>query len=530
MEYLTTKKIAAKWGISQRRVSVLCNQGRIEGAKKLDWIWMIPANAKKPQDKRQKKAIKQISDHLWQNVEKLIFDYEKSINEEIKKTNGIYYTDFKMVDLMFKDLKLNKSSIVMDPCCGAGSFLIGAKKNGYKEIYGLDNDAKALDICKQNIKEVKLFHFDTLSNNFDTIINKNNIKRPDLIIGNPPYAPITSNVILKSELEFMKKVKNSGNNLFIAALYRALEIVKDKGIVSYIIPKNFLHVKAYNLVRKEILNNYKIISIVDIGAYFKNVRGEQIILTIKKELPNNKHKIKFKKLIDNRFQVLTKVNQNYYKDEILIFESKEDINIYEKLSSLYRNLGDICTGYIGRGKSKDINAVSGRNLIKFGIKDLPISVPEKGNKIFIQNIYSAESGIIGSFAGNLNAKETVTVITDSNENICRYLLGILHSRLCNYYLIKYCFNNSKLTMHTDAKYIKKIPVIINKNSKEYLEMINLVKEIEKTEYLSAKWMELFERMNSLVYRIYKLEIEEIKFIERTMRRIQSKRWFANYER
>ncbi len=34
MEYLTVKEIAEKWGISGRRVNLLCNEGRIEGAEK----------------------------------------------------------------------------------------------------------------------------------------------------------------------------------------------------------------------------------------------------------------------------------------------------------------------------------------------------------------------------------------------------------------------------------------------------------------------------------------------------------------
>ena len=76
-------------------------------------------------------------------------------------------------------------------------------------------------------------------------------------------------------------MSDSGNNLFVAALMRAFEIVKENGIVSYIIPKNFLHVAGYSLLRRTLLEEKTIISIIDIGAYFKNVRGEQIILTVK---------------------------------------------------------------------------------------------------------------------------------------------------------------------------------------------------------------------------------------------------------
>lgn len=53
MEYLSAKEVANKWGISSRRVQVLCEEGRIEGAFKLSDVWVIPKDAKKPVDRRR---------------------------------------------------------------------------------------------------------------------------------------------------------------------------------------------------------------------------------------------------------------------------------------------------------------------------------------------------------------------------------------------------------------------------------------------------------------------------------------------
>lgn len=103
----------------------------------------------------------------------------------------------------------------------------------------------------------------------------------DCIIGNPPYVPLSEEVTLNGQYAFRRQVSNMGNNLFIAAILRSLSLLKDGGILSYIIPKNFLHVSAYTLLRRKLLQDYTILSIVDIGSYFKSVRGEQIILTIK---------------------------------------------------------------------------------------------------------------------------------------------------------------------------------------------------------------------------------------------------------
>ena len=52
MEYLTSPEMAEKWGLSSRRVSLLCAQDRIEGAIKKGKTWLIPSDTQKPADAR----------------------------------------------------------------------------------------------------------------------------------------------------------------------------------------------------------------------------------------------------------------------------------------------------------------------------------------------------------------------------------------------------------------------------------------------------------------------------------------------
>ena len=51
-EYMTVKEVAEKWGLSVRRVQLLCVEGRIEGAMKYASVWAIPKDAEKPKDER----------------------------------------------------------------------------------------------------------------------------------------------------------------------------------------------------------------------------------------------------------------------------------------------------------------------------------------------------------------------------------------------------------------------------------------------------------------------------------------------
>lgn len=54
MEYLSIKQISEKWGITVRRIQVLCAERRIPGATKIGSYWAIPADTEKPNDQRIK--------------------------------------------------------------------------------------------------------------------------------------------------------------------------------------------------------------------------------------------------------------------------------------------------------------------------------------------------------------------------------------------------------------------------------------------------------------------------------------------
>jgi hypothetical protein len=56
MDWMTAKEAGELWGITTRRVQVLCDNNQIEGVMRLGRIWVIPKNAQKPLDGRTKNA------------------------------------------------------------------------------------------------------------------------------------------------------------------------------------------------------------------------------------------------------------------------------------------------------------------------------------------------------------------------------------------------------------------------------------------------------------------------------------------
>lgn len=55
MDYISIAEAAEKWGITPRRVQVLCAQGRVFGAGRVGRTWAIPKDAEKPSDARKEK-------------------------------------------------------------------------------------------------------------------------------------------------------------------------------------------------------------------------------------------------------------------------------------------------------------------------------------------------------------------------------------------------------------------------------------------------------------------------------------------
>ena len=59
--FITVKQAAEKWGISDRRVRILCAEGKISGAYQQGRGWKIPENATKPTDGRYKTSANLLS-------------------------------------------------------------------------------------------------------------------------------------------------------------------------------------------------------------------------------------------------------------------------------------------------------------------------------------------------------------------------------------------------------------------------------------------------------------------------------------
>ena len=102
MNYISVREAAERWEMTPRRVQVLCNDGRIDGAQRVGNVWTIPENADKPIDARKKiiapkaKANSNITiERIWAMPNKNTFEIKPIhdlIVEEI--TDGVWIDPF----------------------------------------------------------------------------------------------------------------------------------------------------------------------------------------------------------------------------------------------------------------------------------------------------------------------------------------------------------------------------------------------------------------------------------------------------
>lgn len=240
-----------------------------------------------------------------------------------RKKSGITFTPINLVVYAFKDiLHLTTKQIVnksfLDLSLGNGAFVIGLliylkdidKKfklipfiNNY--IYGIDIKKENIFFTKLNLKVlVSYFGEDAskLSFNFKVgdsikIFLSNSQKRNyDFIIGNPPYIkqqnlPLEYRNLLLDNFQSIK----SNYNIYYAFVEMTLSLLSKDGTALYLLPNYLLKIKSAQTLRKIIIENSALDTIVDFGPYkmFQGVDTYSMLLKLKKST-KNKSKVKFK--------------------------------------------------------------------------------------------------------------------------------------------------------------------------------------------------------------------------------------------
>lgn len=94
MNYIKVSQAAEKWGLSARRVRILCQENKIDGVIRKGNLYMIPENAQKPADGRRKASRQVIS---FERIEELKaeLDTRRPLTQgELERLNEEFMIEF----------------------------------------------------------------------------------------------------------------------------------------------------------------------------------------------------------------------------------------------------------------------------------------------------------------------------------------------------------------------------------------------------------------------------------------------------
>jgi len=335
-----------------------------------------------------------------------------------KKREGIFYTPRFVVEFMMKQIfnEFISSNTdfrklkFLDAACGSGSFLIKIfdyisnailkqQSNGvtseelpnlfYEEkvkiieenIFGVDQDPKAVEIAKLNlflkIAEKKRA-LPTLRDKIkcgNSIIEDRDVDYKkafgwrkefpevvtdglfDVIVGNPPYIRHEELSSIKPYLESNYSVYASTADLYVYFLEKALTLLRNDGILCFIISNKWLKASYGSNVRK-FLSEYWIESLIDFGdiQIFDGATTYPCIIFIKK-LKQENPKIKCCLIKTEKFQpfeLFVKENQFFYDQNKLdpkgwnLVPSNEN-KLLEKIKKNSISLDEYINGKVYRG-------------------------------------------------------------------------------------------------------------------------------------------------------------------------------------
>lgn len=516
----------------------------------------------KPKHSFNEQILSRLKNRGIRKKDEFSHEFEARIPREERSKFGQFFTPVDLVDQIYSLIPLAPGNSIMDPTCGAGAFFLNSSNLGVEKVqyFGADISDIALEFCKEKLErtqiDAKLLKIDTINDlsisSFPSIESSNGV---DVIVGNPPFQNLKKMVDYDPKDPLYTEICTGIVNASSLVLRKSLELLKNDGWLGFVLPKNILRVQSFKGIRNYILKNTLIHEIIDLGHYFKDVRGDQIILILQKSDPKLKNNLNHNTriTINPTHRGGTKIvyflsQASFSLDSHWPVYLHSDVMKLNKKLSTFPQLNSISSG-IFRGlplgsnhemvhsapSIESMKLVRGDSINRFKLKytlslssqardlvDSNLFERQESDRIAIQNIVSREGGIKASLIDSETySLDTVTNIILNEDTLNQYIMGILNSRICNFFILIVLYLHSNFTMHADKGYVGKLPIAIP-DIEQRKKVERIVDELEKTNQdNSEKFWQLYEQLNLLIYQIYNLDPEEISLIERTLSKVMS---------
>ena len=382
---------------------------------------------------------------------------------------------------------------------------------------------------------------------FSDVFNREGDKKGfDIVIGNPPYNEISDKEEKTFYQKHFKDVLSKHYDLYIFFFKIGIDLLHEKGIMTYITPHTFTWYPQFIALREYIYNKTTILEITDrIKSIFDSAVVDNSIISLQKGIFEKKSSFSFIEYIDNKLKTINNLYLNREQFNSQRFDYTGLINI-DKLNRLNKEcvpLGEITKSSQGitvyakvqgekinyfrdavvssysrpclRGKNINRYSYSCNQYIEYGkwlwCPREPIYF--ENEKIFIRQ---TSDSLIGTYVKEpMCATDSIhSIISKDTRYSLKYILGILNSSLGNYmYKLMSC-ETGKVFAQVKLAVLRELPIKIVSESQQIpiIKLVDKILEIKKES--PDKDTSIEETMiNNLIYDIYGLSKDEIKIIE-----------------
>jgi type I restriction-modification system DNA methylase subunit len=325
----------------------------------------------------------------------------------------------------------------------------------------------------------------------------------DVVLGNPPHG----GKLTKEERDFFGanfEIAKGYRNTASLFIERAYKILRDDGLLGFVIPKSLTFSEKWNISRDYILSKMSLLEIADISKAFPKVLLEQVVLLASREKTSSKSylgtKLFYKESIITNEIPLTLAKE---MNALPVHIGEAELGIFQKVNQRSTKMIAMSKTFRGlpiqskvdekKGDGK-VPLVRGEDLKPFYLsepgtfvkrKDVPdgskvaeMTRPKLISQRIVAHILNPVDHIIIMTTldkeGVLNV-DTVenTIVTDKAYDL-RYVLGWLNSKFVSWFAYNFIFNKAVRTMDFDDYYVSKIPIVKadTKSQERFAELVD----------------------------------------------------------
>ncbi len=176
--------------------------------------------------------------------------------------------------------KLAKGSdipLALDPCAGAGAFLVAAARAGLRRCAAMDLDADALRVARaalalEGVLDASFARGDSL---------REDPPPADLLVSNPPYGHLDDPLERAALAAIFPSLRGGEIDRYTACVLRATALVRPGGTAALLVPDTWMSNARSGSIRAAVLEAAEVAAIVDLGKPFaaaKDTRVQALVL------------------------------------------------------------------------------------------------------------------------------------------------------------------------------------------------------------------------------------------------------------